>query len=132
MENKTQLTHVDYPVALLKAGYTETPNVVNRFTTWYHTKFNFADKCLGEDYNVKAEWSAWMTKEEAADFESMYATLVGPKDFWCKEKYSGITECRLFDETLRKTLIKTFYGKYQKREQAEGLVKGYLVTLTKK
>lgn len=133
------------PERLYKMGVTTEEDVLRRFSKQLNPRVKCDGVPLSRDYTVRPLWSRWVKRETAQEAEKWFATQY-PKNFFCKQQYNGITECRdwtvaesfnfqkLLDTEYKKTpeyfdLVKTLSAR---QLIDRGYVKLYYVMLTRK
>ena len=84
---------VTFPERLYKFGRTNSEDILERFDSKVHYLRKWRNTPLSQDYDVKALWSAWVSKEEAKEAEQWFESNF-PKTFITEVRYNGIKECR--------------------------------------
>lgn len=101
---------MEIPVRMYKFGKTVFQDILERFDENLHTAKEWRAIPLSRDYEVKALWSKWVSREEANEAERWFARAY-PKNFHCPVQYNGISECR--DWTPKESYA--FYKALEKR-----------------
>lgn len=122
---------------MYKFGYTTEDNAEDRYLV-SHDAYNFNKVNLAKDYNLKTEWSAWVSKERALQMEDEWAARYEFNIDIMKDnlaEYNGISECRIFTESQWGLVSKRYYGCKEKKESVyrkSGDHKVYIMKFTKK